>query len=372
MSNEVATDISTEYKEESIFNLLSKYYGILFGIATIFITFAHIKKIGFVDPQYMAITPDKFISFANIVGECGVKIFFFMAGFGAYFSLNRNPDEWQFLIRKAKRMFPYYYTVLIILLFIYRPEIHAIFGNLFLVGYVLCLPHQFFWFHQAIYTMYLLAPVFFGILTKTESTRIRMIIIWLIFLFMGLSWYSSDVKNQMIHVIPLFVTGMLFCKLHLQNKPAIKHLVPAAYVGGIISFIILITKYRIIGPFETETPQTFPHLLIDVLMLAVCFFIVKFFNFLTINNKSNETLNSTLKIIGARALEIYIIQVILMDFIDYRSNARINLDFIYNLFPTDYKYAISCIIVILVLFISIFLGIIYGKLVDKYILRKKL
>lgn len=368
-----------KFSDNNIFSEFGKYRVELLGIALILISISHLQS----DPYILhGLNLPTFsqpsLRFFNFPGACGVKMFFFIAGFSAYFSLFRNSDDLSFYIRKAKRMFPYYYPMVLICLLAFKIDLTIVVGNLFMVGWWLSTPEnrwlQYYWFHQAIYVIYILTPIFFRILNDNRNNLLKMIFIWLLFICVGLS-FRPEIKVQGVQIIPVFVTGMLLCKLNIEKIQINKIFEPILYLLGICSFIALIKFYPDCGGvFGKYQPRTSEHLLICLFVAALLLFALRTLMFINkYKNKLTVMLKQILSLLGKRALEIYLIQVfILYELYHIVSNRKISEYFedIYTYVrPTNPGHTFSLEFILCAVIMSIVFGILYGITVD-FILDK--
>lgn len=358
---------------EDVFSKLSKYRGPLLGIALIMISIAHLQSHELIIKQlHLTSFSQLTLQLLNLAGACGIKIFMFVAGFGAYYSLFRNPDDMQFYKRRAKRMFPYYYPLVIACLLMDQPNILIIAGNLSLLGWWTSTPEttrwlQYFWFHQDIYIIYVLTPIFFRILNTCKNVFLNMTNIWIIFLVASLV-FTSEVKVLGVQAIPLFVTGMLLCKLNIEKYKVNEVVEPLIYFLGSCSFFALITFYPFCGKFagyEGYVSRTSEHLLILMLSAALMMLSMRILMFIDKNfGKLKEKTMQVLSLLGKRALEIYLIQSFLIYHILLLNNAKC-FEYIYKVIPhANIGHPFLIQITLCIIILCIIIGILYGVLMD--------
>lgn len=373
MNNDIITRVSNPDMKSfnNIFKEFGNYRAELLGIALILISIAHLQStVAIMNKLNLPMFSDHTLRFFNFPGACGVKVFFFVAGFSAYYSLFRNPDDLSFYFRKARRMFPYYYTLTFLCILLIKPDIREIAGNLSLLGWWVSTQAtrwtQYFWFHQAIYIIYILTPIFFRILNNHRNNLLQMILIWVIFLSVGLA-FPPEIKVQGVQSIPIFITGMLLCKLNIEKKYINKFLEPIIYLLGICSFIISMKFFPQCGYVYSNSymPRTSEHLLI--LFVSAAFLLLSL-RFLVLINRYNNALNIKLRqlfsLLGRRALEIYLVETFVLYYLLVINNEKL-FEYFYNLInPTNVGHMFLIKFMLCAIIITIVLGILYGITVD--------
>lgn len=362
-------DVKTSSGNIDIFAKFGSYRGELLGIALIMISIAHCQTTFFLSSaDHLASHVQSIINIFNLFGTCGVKIFVFLAGFGAYFSLFRNPDPIKFFIRRAKRMFPYYYPIVFLCILLYKPNLIVIAGNLSLLGWWISSKttwyKQYFWFHQTIYIIYLMTPTFFSLLNNYKKSFYMTIFLWLLFIGISLT-FPVPIKIIGIQAIPIFITGMLLCKLQIEKTNINGILEPILYFLGACSLYLLVKFYPTYGGvFVGYTPRTSEHILINLLTASIMLFFLRVFILITKGNLFYKALSNILSLLGKRALEIYLIQVFLLynvlmsrhvAFFNYVSTIAKT----YNIGHVEMTTIIICIVIV-----STVMGILYGYLMD--------
>lgn len=313
--NTIKSTVSKDSSDKlDLFPKIGEYRGELLGMALILISIAHLQPhIATTNALHLSPLPQYILNLFNFSGGCGVKIFFILAGYGAYFSLCRNPDDVQFYVRRAKRMFPYYYPLVFLCLLIEKPALMVAAGNLSLIGWWITTPatrwSQYFWFHQAIYIIYLITPIFFRILNSGKKAFRNTIFLWLVFLGAGLA-FLPEVKVQGVQSIPLFITGMLLSKLNIEGFKISKKIEPISYILGACAFVLLVKFFPTYGGVygDNYAPTTLEHLLIDVCTAAILLLFLRACIFINKENRFNAKLMKVLSVLGHRSLEIYLIQ----------------------------------------------------------------
>lgn len=134
---------------------ISKYRGQLMGLAIIAIVACHLSQLYPVVP---------FIRFGSI----GVEIFFFLSGMGLVYSYRRNSSPIQFYGRRALRILPSYYIVLLLSA--------AVYGASVLCWKYVLMFGMFRWFISTICLYYLLFPPYMALCRKVSPYVVYLLI----------------------------------------------------------------------------------------------------------------------------------------------------------------------------------------------------
>lgn len=150
------------------------------------------------------------ISFIQEIGYGGVDIFIFLAGFGSYYSLEKNGDILQFMKRKLMSLMPSYIPFILIWM-AYRKftdgiYVTEIFGNLTLTGYLAGAANQFNWYVDAIILFYVLAPIIYALFSRTEKFWSVLICTLAVAGLMTIGFWHSDLLIIATR-LPLYILG---------------------------------------------------------------------------------------------------------------------------------------------------------------------
>lgn len=330
-------------------NLLSKYRGPLMGVAILMIVFFHLP---------MEI-PAPF-SYMKKLCECGVDIFLLLSGFGLYSSLDKDSDTLSFYKRRAERLLPTYLPF-IILWFAYsvltanaNPGILTIiksfFGNIAMTGYLSGSEHQFNWYVQTIFWLYIFMPILFCIIAKGEikDRNKRTAILFIFVVLINITFLGNEDIIISLSRIFIFVLGIIFADFR-KRKEEVKFLLPTAIIFmaiGLILWFIVGTKFysyrRILGL------EWYPFfLIVPGLSMIIC----NIFEWIS-KNKAGQKFSSFIAVFGTASFEIYLI--------------HITVNTIIGRFYDSPNYKLICIGGNVIAIIS---GIIYSKAVN-YIFKK--
>lgn len=147
--------------------LISKYRTPIMGLAIINVLFGHTNMV----------LPWVFNYLVNSVWL--IDIFFFFSGLGAYHSLSRNDNVLEFYIRRVKRIYPAYLPAVLAFLALSASAIleskgafglvKEILGNVLMLGWAAGLTYQFNWYPQAIMIVYLITPLIFFLIRRSDG-----------------------------------------------------------------------------------------------------------------------------------------------------------------------------------------------------------
>ncbi|MBO5468854.1 MAG: acyltransferase [Lachnospiraceae bacterium] len=296
------------------------------GVAAIFIMFAHYLM--YVDSESdMNMGPAKLM---QGFGGLGVCLFFFLSGYGLYYSATKRGVKIGFLGRRFRSILPTYFILRILFGLILgeygygmEPAVQYLFG--------LRTP---LWFVDEIVIIYLL----FFIAAKISMKKIILILAGLlavmsvIFLLCGLDarWYNANM---------VFILGMLFAKCRKKCLEWLSH----GYIWKLIVCVLLFMGFAGIFVY-TKT-----HIYSAVFkLMAGGFFCVIFFMILM-----KFTIRSTPIIyIGKKSLEFYMVHIYVW------------------LVANEYFEKMSILLKFTVcIMVSILITCIYGKVYD-WILKK--
>lgn len=186
-------------------NLISRHRNLLKVIAIIWIMLYHMNLK----------TALPVLGFLQEVGYGGVDIFFFLAGFGSYYSLDKDDDCLRFMGRKLQSLLPYYIPFILIWM-VYKKVVHQIFvteivGNVTMTGYLAGAANQFNWYIDGIIVMYLLAPYIYKLIKRTKNVRLTGALLVGAALLVSVAFWHTQLLIIATR-LPIFVVGMLVAR----------------------------------------------------------------------------------------------------------------------------------------------------------------
>jgi len=238
---------------------------------------------------------------------------FFGSGIGCYFSLNKNPDIYDFYKRRFFRIAPTY-ICFIILWFVYKRIIgevsfQMLIGNLFAIQNFTGFDNYFNWYISALLLFYLLAPFFKSFVDRASiKTAILAFAILLVF---SLSFWNANTYIITITRIPIFLMGFFVGRLALKNdyNITIKSSVLAIIcmvIGLVFLFIVILTCKEFLWSYGL---YWYPFILITP-GLCLC---ISYFVFFAQNVKWLNWITIFLKKIGENSFEIYLLHIPFFD-----------------------------------------------------------
>lgn len=299
---------------------ISKYRNAIMGFAILWVMAYH-SGISF--PLSIPVL-SPVASYLRSTGYGAVDIFMFLSGFGLYRSLSRNSDPFLFYKKRAGRILPAYLPVLAVWLCLNLPAIprdgwrHALLQNLLsvlnnLTGaafWLLKLP-SFNWYMPAIIVFYLLAPVLFSFL----GSRRREILLLLVTLLLDIS-FLENYSLVAVSRLTIFVLGMITGRYQAEEREIGWKPELFVYLCGIVSYIALYF-FREKVPMLLWSYGLHWYSFIFVAP-AITFLLCRVFSLLEKTAPGHRICQAFEKV-GALTLEIYLIHIVLFDYLHIES-----------------------------------------------------
>ena len=177
------------------------------------------------------------------IGYGGVDLFFFLTGFGLYYSLEKSNDLLGYTKRRILRLFPSYLPFCLLWLCIMLPlfqtnlvdSIKIIIGNLSMLGYFADAPQIINWYVSALILFLLIAPFVIAFLQKSQKPLITLAYLLILSFAIGICFIDSH-KYIVFSRLPVFLLGMGFA---LPFKKLISYKI--IYSLSFLSLIVGIT-----------------------------------------------------------------------------------------------------------------------------------
>lgn len=213
-----------------------RYRNVWMGIAILLVLFFH-SKLKF---DNVAITT------IEDLGYIGVDIFLFASGIGCYYSLQKNSDAADFIKRRMIRILPMYLCFIVVWLVykrvFFEMPVSSMIGNLFSVQNFTGKGNEFNWYISAMWLMYLLAPLFFSVVSKINRWIAGFGILGILVLFSISYWYAYTYVITVAR-IPIFFLGMLVAKKAVDGFVLKKWHIALAFAMSVAGAAILVLLY---------------------------------------------------------------------------------------------------------------------------------
>ncbi len=284
----------------SLFSI-SKHRTELMGAAMIFVILFHV-----------GMSPHNFFFPLRRLGNVGVDMFLFLSGIGLWFAWQKKPVLGHFYWRRFVRLYPSW-LVMATLFYIpnyvntanggYSPDILNLVLNI-LVGWSFWRVDDLtFWFIPAIMLLYLVAPFYLRMASRSSSWR------WLPVLAMlwaVMVHYCPPVNSAVGHIeifwsrVPIFLIGIncgvLVCRRHCLDKAAM-WLLAITFVMSLVVCLELEGPMRGKFPLFIERMVYIPLSVSLTILLSWCM------------EAAPRLLLRALAFVGILSLEIYLIHI---------------------------------------------------------------
>lgn len=252
-------------------NLLSKYRTLLMGFAIMWVMFFH---------SHIYVAPLRFFEFFKRIGYGGVDIFILVSGFGVYFSIYKDNSVYNFYKKRALRILPYYYPIVLIVTFIaiklgiWKSE--SLFYNLTMLGYWknIDLGYIYDWYIPALTFLYLMTPLYFK-LFKINKTVTTFCAIAAAYIFSYSTHENYSYFYNLTFRIPHYVIGFWLADFLIRNKEyEFSKLTMILFaISLFIGVSILYYIYYYTPDFEKYGNYVSPFILINFpLCMLLCYF----------------------------------------------------------------------------------------------------
>lgn len=149
------------------------------------------------------------------IGYGGVDLFFFLSGFGLWYSLSRDGDTGRYLVRRARRLLPAYLPFCVLWLCVMLPlyglgtvqSVRVAAGNLLMIGFFAGTPAMINWYVSALAASLLAAPLIYSLMMRGSRPRLRALLIAAVCFLGGLCFIGTE-AYMAVSRFPVFVLGM--------------------------------------------------------------------------------------------------------------------------------------------------------------------
>ena len=292
-----------------LLNNLSKYRSFLMGIAILWIILSHCIIGNWLNSAIKYL----FCGYGGV----GVDIFLLVSGFGIYFSLSKNKDLGQFLLKRIVRFLP---AAPIFILFCFLAKItsfHVIVGYLTYMNYWMDI--RSFGYLSYAFLCYVLSPIFFDILNN-HLKNVKKQTIFILFLLILTIPFWMDGKIQGVSKVPIFVFG-LYMGYYLENNITITK--KTYLLTVIISLFSWLLVPLLLYYVFLDIPKYVHNYLLfytkSLFAPGFCFFVCWLANYLD-KNKIGNWIIKAFEFLGKRSLEIFLIDSLITTL--YKNNFR--------------------------------------------------
>ena len=180
-----------------------KYRSVWMGLAIIWVIYYHLPHNFITNPLFLKL---------QLFGYAGVDIFAYASGIGCYYSLSKNSDTLQFIIRRLKRLLPSYWIFMVVWSIVQILKNHitalSILGNFLGIQYFTFQGIAFNWYIGFLVISYLIAPIAYALIERADKSW-KLLLIALLSIIFTLPWIGSASMLILISRLPLFIIGMI-------------------------------------------------------------------------------------------------------------------------------------------------------------------
>lgn len=186
------------------------------------------------------------------IGYGGVDIFFFLTGYGLYHSLQKSGDLRGYWQRRMWRILPAYLPLIVCWMIVMFPGyglsnvqvIRGVLGNVLMGGFWLSTPKLFNWYVSALLLFVIVAPLFHGLLSKSQKPARTLLLLLATGLLLGLCCIGMD-QYMAVSRLPIFILGMAFAMdWRPKLNPMLKRLLYLlSFVAGLAVLLACFNRY---------------------------------------------------------------------------------------------------------------------------------
>jgi len=288
-----------------------------------------------------------------------IDIFFFLTGMSLYRSLKKSDAILPFYKRRLQRIYPIYLPVIIIYfipIFVLLTDmsnlglrLQQLLGAVSMTGWMLGMDNQFNWYLQSLMLFYLVTPGLFALIRSFEGNYWKILALIGFFVVTQVCFFGAGTMVAYSRTMP-FVMGLAAADL-ADRGDKLRLNIPLVLIIWVIGNIL--AYYTLAMPLETSMYYGIcwhPGTLVTPGMMLILCWIAEFCE----RHKALHWINSLFGLLGKYSLELYLVNVLIYDII-----ARLHIKVNGNL---------RWFIVALLIFP---ISILYGKLMEKFMSRKK-
>ena len=252
----------------------------------------------------------------QMLGYCGVDIFFFASGIGCYFSLRKDEDAGRFMLRRLRKLGPTYLVFIVFWLLAQMVCGNANFqmavGNLFAIQSFTGLGQDLNWYVSAIFLFYLLTPYFKQIADRA-STRNKVLFLLALIAVSIPFWHSGNMLLTMTR-LPIYYLGVLFATLCREDRKIAKPTY-LAMVVSIATGAAMLAVFFLCFPEQLWTMGLYWYPFI-LLTAPMCMILSSLMALLE-KSKITKPIADGVSLVGKYSFEVCLIHVPLIALIDW-------------------------------------------------------
>lgn len=204
----------------------------IMGVACLWIMFLHCH---FETDFYPLFALERF-------GFTQVDVFMFLSGMGLYLSLSKQSNSWIFYQKRMARVIPAYLVFALIYVgyqfLCGEIEVYEALGVLTLTSYWQRGRHVFSWFGQAIILYYIIAPLFYRLISENREKKRRLAFMLLLTVIISVMFNRGNLVLA-VSRLPSFFIGMLFAAFHNDETISASKIKAVGIVCSAISVILV-------------------------------------------------------------------------------------------------------------------------------------
>lgn len=277
---------------------LTHYKSFLMGVSMLWIVMFH------------AGLPLPILSYLKDIGYLGVDVFIFLSAYSLYFSFSRNGDLKTFYRKRAVRILPSYYLVLVsvwlVETYLFQEQTAPLWQLASMLGfYVPFLNWDYFlWYIPGILFLYAIFPFLYKHLSFIQKYGLGL---FGIFLLLNLGYFllvrSMDLKTTIFFCLPsrvvVFVLGMIYAQ---YERKVIATILP--HSGYYICGALMVMVGMIVLRQMEVSSVVMTGLMLETLPFV---FAMPGFYYLLIGCAHSSWLNRLFVFLGTYSLEIYLL-----------------------------------------------------------------
>lgn len=274
---------------------LTHYKSFLMGVSMLWIV------------MYHAGLPIPILSYLKDIGYLGVDVFIFLSAYSLYFSFSRNGDLKTYYRKRAVRILPSYYLVLVsvwlVETYLFQEQTAPLWQLASMLGfYVPFLNWDYFlWYIPGILFLYAIFPFLYKHLSFIQKYGLGLLGIFLL-LNLGYFLWSKESGNGLFLLTPriaIFVLGMIYAR---HERRVITAILP--YKGYYIcGTLMVMVGLMVLRQMEMSLVLT-GGLMLGTLPFALA---MPGFYYLMIGCARSSWLNCLFVFLGTYSLEIYLL-----------------------------------------------------------------